>query len=545
VIFYADRGLNETMYNNKLTLHAVQDLNTPGKRWGSVASADSYEQTLTSFEQTTRFEQDGYSMYMLYSPNTLYVNKTFIFTTKTKSFPFNLPGVSLAGNVNLDVRLYSQYDYDPVIDLGANLTLNAEASTYAYTELEGHVFKTQSNTLAASRFIDKANTLNINAVKLPGIKFNRLRLDYIEATYPRELKSYNDQLLINHDFNAKKTLITATGFTDPTTITILDVTDPTKIVEYTGATLAPHSITFSSVGADHRSARVSPTFTLGIDTDLGPNDPKHTRTDNNKTKIFFVNLTTAVPITSTKKITPNKKIRGRRSPVDHLLITDETLNTKAQDLVEHLESQGQRVELVNYQDLCTEYSDGEYTTTAIKRYVVERWKTAPYSDKPQYLTIIGSGNFNTKGLYSYHTELALIPSVMLRSKYAKKASAADWEYAKITDDKYPDLAVGRLDCGTVVELDVIITKIKSYEALSKTTQPKALLVTDHDPTFDLYLFDGYLNLPSSYLDLSTLLCLDCHPTQSLWPANKGVKRTKKAMKNHVKTMASSLLTNDF
>jgi hypothetical protein len=87
----------------------------------------------------------------------------------------------------------------------------------------------------------------------------------------------------------------------------------------------------------------------------------------------------------------------------------------------------------------------------------------------------------------------LIPSVMIRNSFTQKASAADWEYVKVTDDDYPELSVGRLDAGTAVELGHIIDKIIAYENSVAPDNPKALLITDHEPTFDLYMFEGFMN----------------------------------------------------
>jgi len=494
IIFYIDRGLNESINNDHMTVYAFQDFLTPVKRWESIYNQLNYDQELTSFSQTIRFENNNYSLYMLYSPDTLFVNKTSITSGYTKSYGFNLPGISSTGIANLSARMYSQYDFEPLIDIGAQLKINAETAPFASPEWAGHSFHRETQTINASQFNDGANMLNIMAIAPTGTPYNKIRLDYIEATYPRTLKAYQEKLLVNHKLKSGNTRIKVSGFSTPSSISVLDITDPTRIKEITNLLIGDDYV---EVNVKDR-VQTNPIKTMigkTNDTDLGDDDSKWTQNGKDgNTQLLFVDLKNTASISSAKKIIGNTHIRGRQSALDHMIIVDESLHAKAEELVTHLSGYDQSVELVTFQDLQKEYSQGEYSTAAIKNYVNERWKTAPFNGKPQYLTLIGSGNYNNKGLYNFPNELPLIPSPILRTNFSKKASAADWEYTKVTDDDFPDLSVGRIDCGTVAELDNIISKIKLYENTNDgQTTPKALLVTDHDPTFDLYLFDNYMN----------------------------------------------------
>jgi len=492
VVFYVDRDINQSMNNDDLTVYAVQDLATPGKRWGSKASELSSDQTLTKFDQVVRYEQNGYSLYLYNTPNTLGVNKTYMYEGLTKTFTFNTPGIDAAGNVDFTTRSYSQRNYSPALDCVATWTMNAEGSSFATASWAGHTFYSRTDSMAVTRFIDGTNTLKVKVDNPPDpdVPHTIVRHDYIDLTYPRKLVAINDKLLIQHNFASGITNLNVTGFSNPANITVLDVTDPTNIKEITGLILGVNSVDVNLAGA----TVTNPVQGAGLDadTDLGPNDPKHSRSDTGVTRILFIDLTSAPSITSAKKVIGNTAIRGRQTALDHIIIVDESLHAKAQELVDHLTSNGQIVEMVKYQDILKEYSDGEKGSVAISRYVAERWKTTQHDQKPQYLTIIGSGNFDRKLTFT-QKQTHLIPSIVLRTGRAMKASASDWEFVKITDDEYPELSVGRLDCSTTTELGNIIDKIKAYENSAAPATPKALMVTDHEPAYDLYIFDKYMD----------------------------------------------------
>lgn len=503
-LFFADSGLNETFYNDRLTLHAFVG-DEAGKRWSTLAAEPGFDREVTGFTQSIRYEKNNGYNYMESSPDTIFLNATSAYNTQTRTYPFKIPGLDTDEDVLMRVRMYAAYDYDPAIDQGVYLSLNSSASPWATASWPGHTFKTVEGTLTGSLFTSASNQLKMQGFVPSGNPRARSRLDWFDVRYRRLLECEGGRLLIESPLEPGVSRFEVTGLASPADVSVMDVTDPGDIRLVSGVTTLGDGVVFNFRRGKVGSSVGRPRF-LDLDSDYGPGDPtgRGTLDDYSRnpevamsvvgtqnSRVLVMDLDDARAVESVKLVM-STTLRGRSSQVDHLIIVDESLTTSLTPLTDLLTDEGQSVEVVTIQDLQREYTHGETSSSAIDLYVKERFRCAELP-KPAYATIVGSGNMNTKGNWGFATEKPLIPSVVLRAGI--KGSAADWVFACIGDDPYPDLAVGRIDVNTPLELDRVLDKITGYADAGPADgrNPKALLVTDHEPGFDLELFNGFMD----------------------------------------------------
>ncbi|MGE4159210.1 MAG: C25 family cysteine peptidase [Planctomycetota bacterium] len=523
-LFFADTGLGASLYSDRLILHAVHDASTPGRRWGTTASAAGFDRDLQEFTQTIRYEKNNAYNYMESSPDTLFVDSNNVFNTQQKTYSFKAPGASSTGQTVLRARLFAANDFEDLIDQGVTLGLNAQP-TYATLWWEGASWITHTATMDASAVPDGTNQLKITGLIPPGLPRARARLDWFELIYPRLLVASQNQILVDAPLPTGITRMSVSGFSVGDSILVADVSDASQVSEFTGTTQASGVVTVHVNGGSVPDSLVFANH-LRLDSDLDPRDASGRGnrgfghdTDSARTtedapvkpsgwhakqweltgkaphegvrhkgrRILFVKESDARLVETCILRTQDNPIRRRRTQVDHLVVADATLMVEAQRLADHLDDMGQTVELVSFQDLCREYTFGDYTSSAVRLYVQERMRTAP-SPKPLYLTLVGAGNINTKGVFNFPTRPALIPTPVLRG--GLKASAVDHLMAETGEDPFPDLAVGRLDAGTQAELSLIIDKVIAYEeSADPLRQPQATLIADTDTTLDPAIFE--------------------------------------------------------
>ncbi|MGE4159950.1 MAG: C25 family cysteine peptidase, partial [Planctomycetota bacterium] len=554
-VFFVDAGQNETLYSDRVTLYGVVGASGTGKRWDGAMSEAGFDQEVTEFRQRVRHELNNSYNYMESSPDTLFVNSLSSFGSQLRSYSFQTPGILGGGPVDLRVRMYGGFDQDPDIDQGAFLQLNSEVAPYASPSWGGLRWHTEASKCDASRFVDGVNTLKMTGYIPAGITQTRVRLDHIEVGYPRRLVAKSDRLLVEAGLAAGVTKLSASGFTDSGVIGVYDVTDASNVVEITGGVRGVGTVTVHVRRDAVADGVVIPDFLRG-DSDYGYDDingrssmgygvqtmapyqqegvtgrksaPRGMYEGSYEvvdgglrhvgSRILFANLNDARGVEAVKKVVKTE-IRGRRTDVDHLIVVDESMAGSAQRLVSELSgelledsglvsndpgvgaqpaapSHAQVVEMVTFQDLCKEYTQGEYSSAAIHEYVKERWRTS--YRKPRFLTLIGTGNINTKGVFNFPLRPALVPSLVLRG--GVKAAACDGLYGLITGDAYPDVAVGRLDASSVGELEIMIDKIVAYRDNAAPAAKKALLLGDHDPNFHPAVFTEQLDRMAGSLE---------------------------------------------
>jgi hypothetical protein len=534
---FSDRGFYETLFNDRVVLYVVYDPVKRGLRWSSASREEGFDRELLEFRQRVRYEKQNALDHIMYCPDSFFHFSGNIYKTGSRTYGFNLPGLSSRGEVFFNVRVYAEYNEDPQMDQGLHYTLNGAESPYASAEWGGQSYHVESYVGEVSEFLRGSNTLKLQGYLPSGVSRAKARTDYFEVDYPREMEAYGDRLLIESPISEGVSRIEVTGFTQTSDLRVLDVSDASEVREIEPERVGDFDVIFNY---RHREVVDSVVYEniYRQDTDFGPGDPNgrgnkgfedvfetgsplleeglpssevsgfwsqryelqglgvHGGLRHKGTRLLLIRESLAA-LPESSVLREKTSIRGRWTALDHAVVVDESLKAEALRYVEHLRSYfGQEVELVTYQDLCKEYTGGHYMTGAISLYFQERGRTAP-SPKPRWATIIGSGNLNTKGLWGYPSELPLIPAVYVRG--GKKCAGSDWPYAQVSrGDLYPDGSIGRIDCGTEEELSAIIDKIIAYDQSFESLDPKVLFVADIDPKYDDEWFERELEDVKAY-----------------------------------------------
>ena len=94
--------------------------------------------------------------------------------------------------------------------------------------------------------------------------------------------------------------------------------------------------------------------------------------------------------------------------------------------------------------------------TPLLRYGFENWNIFPL-----YLVILGKGTYDERDIFK--TGENIVPAKFRRMEGIN--FPIDYPYSFVTDDRYPDLFIGRIPATTVEEADAYLEKIESHELL--------------------------------------------------------------------------------
>ncbi|RKZ26684.1 hypothetical protein DRQ20_02360 [bacterium] len=92
--------------------------------------------------------------------------------------------------------------------------------------------------------------------------------------------------------------------------------------------------------------------------------------------------------------------------------------------------------------------------TPLLRYGLENWDIFPL-----YLVILGKGTYDERDILK--TGENIVPAKFMRMEGIN--FPIDYPYSFVTDDRYPDIFIGRIPATTVDEADGYVEKIESYE----------------------------------------------------------------------------------
>lgn len=150
----------------------------------------------------------------------------------------------------------------------------------------------------------------------------------------------------------------------------------------------------------------------------------------------------------------------------YLIITADEYYDAIQDFVEWKRRMGYRVEIMSG-------TFGPGDTANIKNYI----KTEHQGEPLKYVLLVGDG-------YRDGPDIPLFKG-WEHPGYPGTWIWSDYYYSLMTDDAYPDLAIGRFCVGSVTEVETIVSKVFKYEknpAVSWNTK-KCLLVAYNSPGY--------------------------------------------------------------
>jgi hypothetical protein len=156
---------------------------------------------------------------------------------------------------------------------------------------------------------------------------------------------------------------------------------------------------------------------------------------------------------------------------DFVIITRREYFESLKPLVALRQSQKLAVSVVDFEDICDEFSYGQKTPYAIKdflSYAKTNWKR-----KPGYVLFAGHASYDERN-YLGLGDFDRVPTRLLDTAYME-AFSDDW-FADFNNDGLAEMAVGRLSFRTVDEAATMVSKIIGYE--SANPSDSVLLVSD-------------------------------------------------------------------
>lgn len=172
---------------------------------------------------------------------------------------------------------------------------------------------------------------------------------------------------------------------------------------------------------------------------------------------------------------------------DEIIIAPRQFLDALSPLIAHRESQGLRISAVAVEDIYPLFNGGVFHPEAIRSFVAHAYANWP-GDAPQYLFLVGDGNFNFKGHnptdYGAYTP-SWIPPYLAFDDPNQGEVPLDVLFGDVDGNGMPDVMVGRSPAQTVEEVTAYVDKILNYEAQPLAGwQSQALLIADNGSTYD-------------------------------------------------------------
>lgn len=304
---------------------------------------------------------------------------------------------------------------------------------------------------------DGSNTIEVEALKGPGVPFSYVYIDSFDVTYERRHEAEVSALQLSI---AKAQGVTVAGFADPS-IRVLDTTSPSVPRLLTQVRIEPSGAAFQ---ATFTAPRNSNSFVLA--GNAGIKTPLRIWRDN------------------------PSSLRTRQNSADYVVITAPELVTAAEGLAELRRQTGLRAQVVDLEDIYDEFNSGLPSPRAIQAFLA--FAKASWQPAPSLVVLAGAGTYDYRNLLGLGGNL--VPPLLVstqRGMFSSDALLADVSGAPgitgngllgptTAGDGVPDLAIGRLPVTTPEELAVQVAKIAAFEQ-SKAGEwaGRALLVADN------------------------------------------------------------------
>jgi hypothetical protein len=143
-------------------------------------------------------------------------------------------------------------------------------------------------------------------------------------------------------------------------------------------------------------------------------------------------------------------------------------------------NQGLVAKVVDVEDVYDEFSYGLHGPQAVRDFLLRA--STEWATKPRYIVFAGDASLDPRN-YEGVGNFDMVPTKLVDASYNETASD-DW-LADFDDDGIADIPVGRLPVRTVVDANLIISKILNF---TPVTPQSAMLVAD-DPTGYYFNFE--------------------------------------------------------
>jgi hypothetical protein len=304
---------------------------------------------------------------------------------------------------------------------------------------------------------DGGNTIEVEALKDPGVPFSYVYIDSFDVTYERRHEAEASALQVS---TGSLQGVTVAGFTDAS-IRVFDVTNARAPKLVTQARIEPSGSAFQATFTSPKSSS-----RVLLASDSGVMTPSRIWRDN-----------------------PSSLRTGQNS-ADYVVITAPELVASAEGLAELRRRTGLRAQVVDLEDIYDEFHFGVPSPRAIQSFLA--YAKGSWRPGPSMVVLAGAGTYDYKNLLGLGGNL--VPPLLVstqRGMFSSDALLADVSGAPLVagngllgpttvGDGVPDLAIGRLPVTTPEELAAQVAKIAAFEQ-SKAGEwaGRALLVADN------------------------------------------------------------------
>ncbi len=431
----------------------------PGKRMVSVNGAPQGKATPTSFRDTIHAEENTF--WWTLETKTPDVKDTWFWervvvggkaTSVSKTYAITVPfpaPVTETVQVTVEVRARSQ---SPELDPDHLTRVFLNGTQVQEVTWDGSHSIQITATVSPTQLVSGANQVTLEFVRLPGVAVEDMFPNWIEVSYPRAYRAYQDTLLFHADAPGTWDF-QITDFTQPD-LYLYDITDPGE----------PKRITaFQVITETHRY-----TLRTGLTTEAGSR--------------FLAVAASAIRAPDTAQPVSPSAIRSPTQGADHILIIDEEFRPAAERLAAFHRSRGQRVAIVNVQEIYNEFYDGIRHPRAIRdflAYAYANWQPPA----PLFVTLLGDAHAN---LRNYNPTVYLTipiripPYLVWEDPWLGQAPADNAFVTIVGDDPLPDMIIGRIAVNTLEEAQGVVDKILSYSSQPPAPwQQRALMAADN------------------------------------------------------------------
>ena len=332
-----------------------------------------------------------------------------------KDFAVDLTGA--AGDVALKIRVMGWSSTTNAQDHQAEFRFNG--TTLGSAAFDGQQAVAAEVLVPAALVSNGLNTVTVKGLLPAGVKASTFVVDWIEASFARELVPLPGTALVSADSAAP---VSAAAFTEPLAVALDAEGNPTWLAEASGTL------------PDKAWAPA-------------PHDAR-----------FAVAETDGLPMLVPKPAAADAWFLAETNRIDYLIVASRELAPAAQELADYRAGQGLRVGVAIFEDVCDLMAGGLRTPEAIPELLA--YAAGVWTEAPWMLVLAGNGNYDYFGTLG--AEVNHLPPLLVQT--AEGLFAADERLADAGGDELPDVAVGRLPALTAADLAAMIAKIKAYEA---------------------------------------------------------------------------------
>ncbi len=397
-----------------------------------------------SFEESLHFEEESIPITALIDDPEgdfwmwdLLIPNDATYGTRTFGFPSPAPAET-ERMAELVIHLQGAVESEVPLNHHARFRLNGKVVGEA--RWDGLAARAET-VYVPQELLDAAeNTLEIEAVAVPGVDADVMLLDSVDLRYRRKFQAQADRLMLRA---RRGQIVTVDGFSLPS-IQVFDL-----------------------------SNRRLPTIVAATTID---------RTKNGYSVSFEASqqLTEYLAIVPTAAQPPESIIRDSASMLvssenvgEHLIIAGSGLAAAAQGLADYRSSTGMPAQVVRVEDVYDEFNHGIVSPWAIRDFI--RYATTTWAAPPKYVVLAGDGSFDYVDRLGGGENMIPAPQA---STHAGLFVSDNLLVDFVGNDGAPEVALGRLPARAATELETMIDKIIAVESGDPWWKHSTLWVAD-------------------------------------------------------------------